>query len=145
MTAMQPKWTKEQIREARKIELEPILNRRGLRLRPLKNGNTLVEDYPDLVVKQHYWTWPDKNMAGNTIDFFVKIEGKSFNQAMEIITCPAPRETEGQLCGQKMPNPVASPGQIMTAAGTINDNSAGIAQKCKRPLAHPLAGGDIAG
>jgi hypothetical protein len=94
MTAMQPKWTKEQIREARKTDLEPILNRRGLRLHPLKNGNTLVEDYPVLVVKQHFWTWPDKNMAGNAIDFFVKVLHLSFNQAMEIITCPAPHKMQ---------------------------------------------------
>ena len=78
-------WSKHQIRLARKMELEPLLSRRGLRLRPIQNGNTLVEDYPDLVVKQHYWTWPERNMAGNTIDFFAKVLHLSFNQAMQII------------------------------------------------------------
>lgn len=99
-------WSKAQIRQARKIELAPLLTRLGFRLRPLQDGNTLVEDYPDLVVKQHYWTWPSKNLHGNAIDLLVLVAGKSFQQAMQILaehTCPVSRgignaeEQEGPL------------------------------------------------
>jgi hypothetical protein len=38
-----------------------------------------------LVVKHNYWTWNEKNTAGNAIDFFTQVEGKNFHQAMEII------------------------------------------------------------
>jgi len=82
---MNPMWSKHQIRQARKIELVPLLLSMGLRLRPLNNGNTLVEDYPGLVVKQHFWTWPDRNIHGNAIDFLVLVCEKSFHQAMQIL------------------------------------------------------------
>lgn len=114
-------WTKPQIRQARKIELAPLLSRRGFRLRPLQNGNILIEDHPNLVIKQHYWTWPDKNMAGNTIDFFVKVEGLSFHQAMQIIS-------NEHSCGQNMANQIVSSGMTTTRTGTKDDRSAGIAQ-----------------
>ena len=100
------------IREARKALLAPLLAARGYRLRPAGNGNYTVlpalraaperfggggspAEGPDpadpeapigLVLKQHFWIWPDRNLAGNAIDFFVKVEGKTFHQAMEIIT-----------------------------------------------------------
>ena len=79
-------WSKQQIRQARKIELVPLLLSMSLRLRPLNNGNTLVDDYPGLVVKQHFWTWPDKNLQGNAIDFLVLVCEKSFHQAMQILS-----------------------------------------------------------
>jgi len=86
-------WTKSAIREARQADLAAILTGRGYRLQPLKNGNFSVApdtEHPatlaGLVVKRNFWTWPDYEMAGNTIDFLVKIEKLSFQQAMEIIT-----------------------------------------------------------
>lgn len=129
-------WTKQQIRLARKIKLAPILLQRNYRLHPLKNGNFeilpalgAVEGHDDnvtqesgIVIKESFWTWPERNMAGNTIDFFVKIEGRSFNQAMEIIT-------KGRPVAQNFTSSVVSPALTTTAAGTIYDNNAGIAQK----------------
>lgn len=103
-----PRWSKEDIRLARKANLPPLLIRRGYRLQPTGNDNYIIVPAPDdenvptcpersrracpepsravgLIVKLNYWTWPDREMAGNTIDFFVKVEGKTFHQAMEII------------------------------------------------------------
>jgi hypothetical protein len=85
-------WTKNQIRQARKIELAPLLRQLGCRLHPLQNGNLLVQNYPDLVVKQHYWTWPAKNIQGNAIDFLVLVEGKTFHQAMQILMNQRPEQ-----------------------------------------------------
>ena len=86
-------WTKSAIREARRAELAPILIGRGYRLQPLNNGNHRVLPDPDdpsmpsgLVVKQNFWIWPDRQIDGNTIDFFIQVEGKTFHQAMQIIT-----------------------------------------------------------
>ena len=39
-----------------------------------------------IVLKESFWNWPEKNIAGNAIDFFTHVEGKTFNQAMEIIS-----------------------------------------------------------
>ena len=86
-------WTKSAIREARQADLAAILISRGYRLHPQKNGNfSIVPDQnhtpalAGLVVKRNFWTWPDHDMAGNTIDFLMKIEQLSFHQAMEVIT-----------------------------------------------------------
>jgi len=78
-------WSKSQIRQARKTQLAPMLIERSYRLYPLKNDNYRVLPDPDdpagLIVKQSFWLWPERNMAGNSIDFFVKVEGLSFDQA----------------------------------------------------------------
>ena len=86
-------WTKSAIREARKAELLPLLLQRGYRLQPRLNGNYTVLPDPEvptrpagLLVKANYWTWPERDLSGNTIDFFVQVEGQTFHQAMAIIT-----------------------------------------------------------
>ncbi len=120
-------WTKQQIRLARKIELAPILAQRNYRLYPLENGNfrILHDDAAHgagIVVKESFWTWNEKNMAGNTIDFFMKIEGKSFNQTMKIIM-------EGYSIAQKFTSPVALPSVTTTQAGTNYGSITGITRK----------------
>jgi hypothetical protein len=37
-----------------------------------------------------------KNIAGNAIDFFTQVEGKTFNQAMQIITEATCYDSSGQ-------------------------------------------------
>jgi hypothetical protein len=48
-------------------------------------GNFLFPAYPGLIVKDSYWRWPERNLAGNAIDFFVQVLGLSFNDAMRQI------------------------------------------------------------
>ena len=79
-------WSKEQIRAARAVELAPLLARRGFALRDRGGGNLEIEQYKGLLLKASYWRWPDRDMAGNAIDFYVKVLGTSFNEAMEDIT-----------------------------------------------------------
>ena len=79
-------WSKEDIRAARMVELAPLLERRGLALRDRGAGNFEVECYRGLVLKASYWRWPDRNLAGNAIDFYTKVLGASFADAMRELT-----------------------------------------------------------
>jgi hypothetical protein len=42
--------------------------------------------YPGLILKDSHWRWPERNLAGNAIDFFVQVLGLSFNDAIHQIT-----------------------------------------------------------
>jgi hypothetical protein len=40
-------------------------------------------EYHGLLLKASYWRWPDQNLAGNAIDFYTKVLGASFHDAMK--------------------------------------------------------------
>ena len=42
--------------------------------------------FPGLLLKDSYWRWPERELAGNAIDFFVQVLGLSSNDAMRQIT-----------------------------------------------------------
>jgi hypothetical protein len=42
--------------------------------------------YPGLIVKDSYWCWPERDQAGNAIDFLMRVLGLSFHDAMRQIT-----------------------------------------------------------
>ncbi len=94
MTATNPslsktvRWSREQIRAARMAPLPPRLQRRGLQLIELPAGNFELAAYKGLLIKDSYWRWPERNLGGNAIDFFVQVLGLSFNEAMRQITGP---------------------------------------------------------
>jgi hypothetical protein len=79
-------WTPEQIRTARRIELAPLLLKRGLALRDRGGGNLEIEQYKGILIKASYWRWPERELAGNAIDFYVKVLGASFADAMRELT-----------------------------------------------------------
>jgi hypothetical protein len=80
-----PRWTREQIRSARKAPLVTLLQKRGLQLIEKEAGNFQLPSFPGLIVKESYWRWPNRNLAGNAIDFFVQVLGMSFHDAMRQI------------------------------------------------------------
>ena len=84
--AVSPRWTREQIRAARQAVLVPLLQKRRLQLIQCEAGNFQLPAFPGLIVKDSYWRWPERNSAGNTIDFFVQVLGLSFHHAMREIT-----------------------------------------------------------
>ena len=84
MSAM--RWTREQIRAARLAPLAPLLQKRGIQLAARPADNFDLPAFPGLIIKDSYWRWPERNQAGNAIDFFVKVLGLSFNDAMRQIT-----------------------------------------------------------
>ena len=85
-SASGPRWSREQIRAARLAPLVPRLQQRGLQLVEQEAGNFLLPAYPGLIVKDSYWRWPERDRAGNAIDFFVQVLGMSFHDAMRQIT-----------------------------------------------------------
>ena len=62
--------------------------KRGLDPIELPAGNFTLAAYPGLLLKECYWRWPQRNLAGNTIDFFMRILNLSFHDAMRQITGP---------------------------------------------------------
>jgi len=81
-----PRWSREQIRAARLAPLAPLLQRRGLRLVVREADNFSLPAYPGLILKDGYWRWPERNLAGNAIDFHIQVLGLSFHDAMRQIT-----------------------------------------------------------
>jgi hypothetical protein len=65
-----------------------LLQKRGLQLIELQAGNFALLAYPGLLVKDSYWRWPQRNLAGNAIDFFMRVLGLSFHDAMRQIIGP---------------------------------------------------------
>src|SRR5712671_471919 len=51
------------------------LQKRGLQLIDKEAGNFQLPGFPGLIVKESYWRWPHRNLAGNTIDFFCSGSG----------------------------------------------------------------------
>ena len=80
------RWSREQIRAARLAPLVPLIQKRGLQLVVREAENFTLPAYPGLIVKDSYWRWPERNLAGNTIDFHVQVLGLSFHDAMRQIT-----------------------------------------------------------
>ena len=77
--------------------LAPLLQRRGLQLVERPADNFELAAYKGLLLKDSYWRWPERNLAGNAIhppqfcyggrvDFFVQVPGLSFHDAMRQIT-----------------------------------------------------------
>jgi hypothetical protein len=82
----QARWSRQQIRAARLAPLLPLLQKQGLQFIEQPADNFELPAYPGLILKDSYWRWPQRNMAGNTIDFFVQVLGCSFHDAMRQIT-----------------------------------------------------------
>ena len=81
-----PRWSREQIRAARIAPLLPLLQKQGLQVIQRAADNFELAAYPGLLIKQSYWRWPQRNLAGNAIDFFVQVLGMTFHDAMRLIT-----------------------------------------------------------
>ena len=82
------RWSREQIRAARMAPILPLLQQRGLPVIERSEGNFELATSKGLLIKDSYWRWPQRELAGNTIDLFVKVLGLSFNDAMRQITGP---------------------------------------------------------
>jgi len=83
---MSTHWTREQIRDARRRAIKPLVEALGYRLRPRPDNNyEIIGLVGEVVIKDHYWVRLQDGAAGNAIDFLVHVEGMSFNKAMATI------------------------------------------------------------
>jgi len=65
---------------------KPVLEQLGYRLQPLQSGNYLVTWLaPEIVVKDHYWILTETGVAGNAIDFLMRIRRTSFSVAVRLL------------------------------------------------------------
>ena len=60
-----------------------IINREGVRVTDPKKRL----DIKGLVINGFTWYWAPQNLKGNTIDFFMTLEAKTFTDTMQIL-CP---------------------------------------------------------
>ena len=65
---------------------KPLLQKRGLQLVVREADNFSLPAYPGLILKDSYWRWPERNLAGNAIDFHIQVLGLSFHDAIRQIT-----------------------------------------------------------
>jgi hypothetical protein len=68
------------------VALEPMLEKRGLAFRDRGAGDVELLQYTGLLVKASYWRWPERQLAGNAIDFYTQVLGLSFHDAMRELT-----------------------------------------------------------
>jgi hypothetical protein len=66
--------------------LLPLLQKRRLQLVEQGQDNFILPAFPGLIIKQSYWRWPQRDQAGNAIDFFVQVLNMKFHDAMREIT-----------------------------------------------------------
>ena len=70
------------------LDVDVGVQRCGLQLSERDAGNYEPVDDPGLIVKDSDWRWPERDLAGNAIDFCMKVLRLSFHDAMREITRP---------------------------------------------------------
>lgn len=76
----------EFIRKARNADLLDYLHSQGYRLVKSSPREYRLLDHDSLVISNNRWHWFSRDTGGNTLDFLIKYEGKSFNDAVGILT-----------------------------------------------------------
>ena len=90
----------ELIEQARKADLLQYLQSRGYRLIKSSPREYRLEEHDSLVISNNRWNWFSRDIGGNTLDFLIKYEGKSFGEAVGILT------------GKEIRTPIAKPRDI---------------------------------
>lgn len=76
----------ELIHKARNADLLDYLHSQGYRLIKSTPKEYRLEEHNSLVISNNHWHWFSRDTGGNTLDFLIKYEGKSFNEAVGILT-----------------------------------------------------------
>ena len=76
----------ELIQRARNANLLDYLNSQGYRLMKSSAREYRLFEHDSLVISNNRWNWFSRDIGGNTLDFLLKYENKSFNTAVEILT-----------------------------------------------------------
>ena len=97
-------WTKDEIQQARTRPLAPILAERGYQLVEMPSGALIVPAIKGLVINGFTWYWAPQNLKGNTIDFFMTLEAKTFTDTMQML-CPKDAKHAASAPRRKQPQP----------------------------------------
>lgn len=76
----------ELIQRARNANLLDYLHSQGYNLIKSSTREYRLVEHDSLVISNNLWNWFSRDIGGNTLDFLVKYENKSFNNAVEILT-----------------------------------------------------------
>jgi hypothetical protein len=76
----------ELIRMARNADLLEYLHSQGYHLIRSSHREYRLEEHDSIVISNNRWHWFSRDTGGNTLDFLIKYEGKSFREAVEILT-----------------------------------------------------------
>lgn len=83
-------YTKEQIRQARQVDLVSFLQSRGCQLKKENRDNYRLPDHGGLIIQGNHWWQASTKQSGNALDFCQKIWGMDFNSAMgELVGQPS--------------------------------------------------------
>ncbi len=94
-------WTSTDIEAARRTPLVPLLRRNGYRLRDLGNGAWLMKErFPGLVVRGCQWFWKEARQQGNSIDFLMYLEGRTFADVMRTLMEDTGEDEEGKQAAE---------------------------------------------
>lgn len=69
------------------MPLFPLLLHCGYHLTPVQRHSYQVIGFTNLVVRQNYWVWDDKNLRGTILDFFVQVEKRPFWDVVDSLAC----------------------------------------------------------
>ena len=103
-----------------------MLRRRRQRIES-PDGNFTLANHPGLLIKECHWRWPERNRAGNTVDFFMRVLGEPFHDAMRHIRiCGTPQPLLGPAmpsAGEPMNEESGSSGQPPAKSEISNQES----------------------
>lgn len=94
-------WTSSDIETARRVPPAPLLRRKGYQLRDLGNGAWLMKErFPGLLVRGHQWFWKEARQQGNSIDFLMYLEGRTFAEIMRMLLEENPEDEDREQAEQ---------------------------------------------
>ena len=110
------RYTKDQINEAKNVNMVDLLEKLNYPLKRVTSREyTLLEHDSLKLSPDKGWYWHSRQKGGNAIDFFMEVEGKTFLEAMEIITGQCgisagytPMQTEKEIKKEELKLPVAN-------------------------------------
>jgi len=77
---------KDTILQARSTDLLEYLQTNGYQIKRKSRNEYCLVEHDSLIISNNKWHWKSRDIGGNTLDFLVKYENKSFAEAVAILT-----------------------------------------------------------
>ncbi len=89
-------WSEGTLHEVREVTRERLAD------------NFELSAFPGLIVKESCWRWPERNLAGNSIDFFVQILKVNFDDANAVVHPQKPKPAPTTAAWSIVPKSIKS-------------------------------------